>query len=92
MMLQEVPIEERLSQRKVVETLDSIVYSLQLLKPNGMTVHTVRNIIFGLRGHKQLAKFRYPQDLTFSQYKETFSHSYRSIITGLTKAKNYVPI
>ena len=73
--------------------MDFVIYLLQILKPNGMIVHRVNNIVFGLRGHKQLVEFRHPQDLTFDEYKETSPHySYTSILRILGKAKNYVPI
>ena len=92
MVLQEIPIEEKLSQRRVVETLDSVVSSLRILKPNGADVHNRNAILYGLNGHKHLAEIKCPNDVLFEEYRQISPGNYRSIIVTLIKAKNYVPI
>ncbi|MBI2507473.1 hypothetical protein HYV89_00810 [Candidatus Woesearchaeota archaeon] len=81
-------LEEKLSGKNIFEVIDSIDYSLQLLKPDGKTVHNIITLRACLIQQKIIAKMFRLEEANFKEYKASKPEHYNRVLKVLTEIQS----
>ena len=81
-------LEKLISERNVLITIDSVILDINMLPPNGATIHTRNSCSYLLRMYRDEIQEGKLPNLTFLKFKEKKSERYYIVVETIQDAVN----
>jgi hypothetical protein len=91
--MDETGLAEEIEDMNVFSTLENVIYKMEILPPDGATIHRKNNIMGILKNHaKHVENGRFPREYSFRQFEAECPEVYGCIVTELNEAATYFNI